>query len=43
MRFFNGKLYATSRDGTLGEINPATGAVTILATIPRATAMEVFD
>jgi hypothetical protein len=43
MRFYQGTLYATSRDGTLVTIDPATGAVTVLATIPRSNAMEVFD
>jgi len=43
MRFFDGKLYATSRDGSLVEIDPATGAVTVRATIFRATAMEAFE
>jgi len=43
MRFFDGKLYATSRDGSLVEIDPTTGAVTVRATIFRANAMEVFD
>lgn len=43
MRFYGGTLYATSRDGTLVTIDPATGAVTVLASIPRANAMDVFE
>ena len=42
MRFFGGKLYATSRDSTLVEIEPTTGAVTVIAPITRANAMEVL-
>lgn len=43
MRFFGGKLYAASRDGTLVEIDPATGVVTTVASTFRANAMEVFE
>jgi hypothetical protein len=43
MRFFGGTLYAASRDGSLVEIDPVTGAVTHVATIFRANAMEVFQ
>ena len=44
MRFFAGRLYATSRDGTLATIDPASGAVTPLPVGPgRHGAMEVFD
>jgi hypothetical protein len=43
MRFYQGTLYATSRDGTLVTIDPATGTVTLLAAIVRANAIEVFD
>jgi hypothetical protein len=43
MRFFQGVLYAASRDGSLVTIDPATGAVTFVATITRANAMEVFE
>lgn len=43
MRFFAGTLYATSRDGTLLEIDPATGITTVLLAIPRTTALEVFE
>lgn len=42
MRFFSGKLYATSRDSTLVEIDPATGMTTVIAAIVRANAMEVL-
>lgn len=43
LRFFGGTLYAASRDGTLVAIDPATGAVTVVANVLRANAMEVFD
>lgn len=43
MRFFDGMLYAASRDGTLVTIDPASGAVSVVTTIPRANAMEVFE
>jgi hypothetical protein len=43
MRFFDGKLYATSRDGSFASIDPATGAVTPLLNAGRNTAMEVFE
>jgi hypothetical protein len=43
MRFFAGRLYATSRDGTLATIDPRTGAVTSLGFLGRSGAMEVFD
>jgi hypothetical protein len=44
MRFFAGKLYATSRDGRLVTIDPASGAITQLpVSPPRSGAMEVFD
>ncbi|MBA3503011.1 MAG: IPT/TIG domain-containing protein [Myxococcota bacterium] len=43
MRFFGGKLFAASRDGNLVEIDPATGAVTHVASIFRSNAMEVFE
>jgi IPT/TIG domain len=42
MRFFGGKLYATSRDSTLCEIDPITGTVTVIAAITRSNAMEVL-
>jgi IPT/TIG domain len=42
MRFFGGKLYATSRDSTLVEIDPVTGVVTVVASILRANAMEAL-
>ncbi|MDX2088682.1 MAG: IPT/TIG domain-containing protein [Kofleriaceae bacterium] len=44
MRFFNGTLYASSRDSTLVTIDPATGTVQAVS-IPPATykAMEVFE
>jgi hypothetical protein len=44
MRFFAGRLYASSRDSTLVTIDPASGAVTPLPVVPgRHGAMEVFD
>lgn len=44
MRFFAGTLYATSRDGTLVAIDPATGAATPLpVNIGRSGAIEVFE
>lgn len=43
LRFFAGTLYAASRDGTLVAIDPATGAVTVVTTVLRANAMEVFE
>jgi len=43
MRFFAGKLYASSRDGTLVTIDPATGATTVLpVNLGRFNAMEIF-
>jgi IPT/TIG domain len=42
MRFFGGKLYATSRDSTLVEIDPASGIVSVIASIPRVNAMEAL-
>lgn len=43
MRFFDGKLYAASRDGTLVTIDPSTGGVTVLPiSMGRFTAMEVL-
>lgn len=42
MRFVGGTLYATSRDSTLVAIDPVTGVVTVVASIPRSNAMEVF-
>lgn len=44
MRFFDGVLYATSRDGTLVTIDPATGAVAVIATgLGRFRAIEEYD
>jgi hypothetical protein len=44
MRFFAGKLYATSRDGSFVTIDPASGTVTpVPVSLPRSGAMEVFD
>jgi hypothetical protein len=44
MRFLDGTLYATSRDGTVATIDPVTGTVTVLPiTVGRALAMEVLD
>jgi hypothetical protein len=44
MRFFEGILYATSRDSTLVTIDPHTGATTVLPVfIGRCNAMEVFE
>jgi len=44
MRFFGGKLYAASRDGTLCTIDPTTGAITVLpVSLGRFTAIEVFE
>jgi hypothetical protein len=43
MRFFAGALYASSRDGTLVTIDPATGTTTVLpVSLGRFNAMEVF-
>jgi hypothetical protein len=44
MRFFAGRLYAASRDGTLVEIDPTTGATTVVPVglLGRFNAMEVF-
>jgi len=43
LRFFAGTLYATSRNGTLVTIDPATGATTVVATLGRATAIEIYE
>jgi hypothetical protein len=44
MRFFAGRLYAASRNGTLVSIDPATAAATTLpGSLGRHGAMEVFD
>lgn len=44
MRFFEGKLYATSRNGVFAQIDPATGHVTPLpVNVGRNTAMEVYE
>jgi hypothetical protein len=43
MRFFAGKLYATSRDSRLVTIDPATAVVTPLLSLGRNGAMEVYD
>ena len=43
MRFFEGTLYATNRDGTLVTIDPTTGATAVRASPGRANAMEVFE
>ncbi len=43
MRFFEGTLYAASRDGTLVTIDPTTGATTALPwNLGRANAMELY-
>jgi hypothetical protein len=44
MRFFNGVLYATSRDSTLVAIDPQTGLTNTLPVfVGRCNAMEVFE
>jgi IPT/TIG domain len=44
MRFFGGRLYAASRNGSLVTIDPTTGATTALpVTVGRVIAMEVFE
>jgi len=44
MRFFAGRLYATSRDGTFAAIDPVSGVATPLpVSLGRSGAMEVFD
>jgi hypothetical protein len=43
LRYYDGTLYAVSRDGTLATIDPATGVATLVASPGRFTAMEVFD
>lgn len=44
MRFLGGTLYASSRDGALVTIDPATGQVTVLpVSIGRFNAMEAFE
>ena len=44
MRFFGGTLYATSRNGTLATLDPATGAVTVLpVSLGRSSALEIFE
>lgn len=42
LRVVDHVLYTTSRDGTLCTIDPATGAVTVLAAIPRTNAFDVL-
>ena len=42
LRVVDHVLYATSRDGTLCAIDPATGVVTVLAPIPRTNAFDVL-
>ena len=42
LRFVDHVLYATSRDGTLCTIDPTTGIVTTVASIPRTNAFEVL-
>lgn len=43
LRLFGGTLYATTRDGSLVTIDPTTGQTTVIATLGRAIAMEVFE
>ena len=44
MRFFDGVLYAVSRDSTLATIDVDTGVVTVVASgLGRFTAMELFE
>jgi IPT/TIG domain-containing protein len=44
MRFFAGRLYATSRDSTLAVIDPVSGVATVLpVSLGRSGAMEVFE
>lgn len=44
MRFFAGKLYAASRDGTIRTIDPTTGVTSVLpVSINRTGAMELFE
>ena len=44
MRFFDGVLYAVSRDSTVATIDLDTGLVTVVATgLGRFTAMELFE
>jgi hypothetical protein len=43
MRFFQGTLYATSRDGRLVTIDPQTGIASVVANPGRFNAMEVYE
>ena len=44
LRFFAGRLYASSRDGTLVTIDPSTGATSVVPVpIGRVHAMELFE